>query len=202
MIPIDFNKDKSGLVPAIIQDNDTQVVLMMGYMNAEAYEQTLQTELVTFYSRSKKRLWVKGEESGNLLKLKSVLADCDGDTLLIRASPTGPVCHTGTDTCWQQINRFDYGFVTELETIIKTRKKNRTEQSYISSLFDKGINKIAQKVGEEAVELVIEAKDNNNLLFLNEGADLFFHFLILLQAKNNSFEDVVKVLRERHEEKN
>ena len=202
MIPIDFNKDKSGLVPAIIQDNDTQVVLMMGYMNAEAYEQTLQTELVTFYSRSKKRLWVKGEESGNLLKLKSVLADCDGDTLLIRASPTGPVCHAGTDTCWQQTNRFDYGFVTELETIIKTRKKNRAEQSYISSLFDKGINKIAQKVGEEAVELVIEAKDNNNLLFLNEGADLFFHFLILLQAKNNSFEDVVKVLRERHEEKN
>lgn len=194
---INFDKNPEGLVPAIVQDAQTRVVLMLGYMNADAVAKTQETKYVTFYSRSKQRLWTKGEESGHFLELVSMDVDCDNDTLLIQANPNGPTCHTGTDTCWHKENKPGYGFLSALESIIADRKNNPTETSYIASLFTKGINKVAQKVGEEAVETVIEAKDNNSDLFLNESADLLFHYLILLQAKDVSLNDVVNVLESR-----
>jgi len=196
---IDFNKSKDGLVPAIIQDFLTRQVLMLGYMNKEAYEETVETGKVTFFSRSKGRLWTKGEESGNFLNLISIKNDCDNDTLLIKVKPNGPACHKGTDTCWNEANKQSFGFLSELESVIKGRRMNAdSKKSYVASLFEKGINKIAQKVGEEAVEIVIEAKDDNDELFLNEGADLLFHYLILLQAKGYTLKDVVKILEGRH----
>lgn len=203
---IDFNKNKDGLVPAIIQDNITNKVLMLGYMNEEAYYKTAETNKVTFFSRSKNRLWTKGEESGNFLNLVSIQNDCDEDALLIKVNPLGPTCHKGTDTCWGEVNHDDYGFLAKLESLIVQRKnesilpvEDRNEKSsYVVSLFDAGMNKIAQKVGEEAVETVIEAKDNNDDLFLNESADLLFHYLILLRAKGFGLKDIVKVLQERH----
>ena len=196
---IDFSKNTDGLVPAIIQDAITKNVLMLGYMNEEAYNKTLKTNKVTFFSRSKKRLWTKGEESGHFLDLVSIDVDCDHDTLLIKATPHGPTCHKGTDTCWAENNKQTYGFLTELEQVITQRKEEATsDKSYVASLFEKGINKIAQKVGEEAVETVIEAKDNNNKLFLNESADLLFHYLILLKAKGFELNDVVEILKKRH----
>lgn len=197
---IDFNKNKDGLVPAIIQDAKTKNVLMLGYMNAEAYAKTVETKKVTFFSRTKSRLWTKGEESGNFLNLISIKNDCDKDTLLIQVNPVGPTCHKGTDTCWEESNEQSFGFLSELENVIKSRRENADAQkSYVASLFEKGINKIAQKVGEEAVEIVIEAKDNNEELFLNEGADLLFHYLILLQAKGYTLKDIVAVLEGRHQ---
>jgi len=197
---IDFAKYADGLAPAIVQDNVTGKVLMLGFMNEEALLTTQELKKVTFYSRSKNRLWTKGEESGNFLLLKSITADCDKDTLLIKVNPVGPVCHTGADTCFKEKNESD-NFLFELEKIIIDRKNNPTDESYTASLFKKGINKIAQKVGEEAVELVIEAKDDNPILFKDEAADLMYHYLILLQAKGFSLQDVVEVLKERHSEK-
>lgn len=202
---IDFNKNNDGLVPAIIQDITTNRVLMLGYMNEEAYYKTVKTNKVTFYSRSKQRLWTKGEESGNFLNLVSIQNDCDNDTLLIKVDPKGPTCHKGTDTCWGEVNKEEFGFLSYLETIIAHRKKESQitpsersqNSSYIVSLFDAGMNKIAQKVGEEAIETVIEAKDNNDTLFLNESADLLFHYLILLQAKGFTLKDISKVLKGR-----
>ena len=195
---IDFSKSAHGLIPAIIQDSETKSVLMLGYMNAESYQKTLDTKKVTFFSRSKQRLWTKGEESGNFLNLVDIKNDCDNDTLLIQVKPEGPTCHTGSDTCWQESNNQEYGFLSKLENTIKTRRENAdSEKSYVASLFEKGINKIAQKVGEEAVEVVIEAKDNNDHLFLDESADLLFHYLILLQAKGFELNDVVQVLKSR-----
>ncbi|NJB35589.1 bifunctional phosphoribosyl-AMP cyclohydrolase/phosphoribosyl-ATP diphosphatase HisIE [Croceivirga sp. JEA036] len=196
---IDFSKDKNGLVPAIIQDARTKNVLMLGYMNQEAFDKTQETGKVTFFSRSKNRLWTKGEESGNFLELVSMKVDCDNDTLLVQVKPVGPTCHTGTDTCWKEENMPNFSFLSELERVITSRKENKEdEKSYVASLFRKGINKIAQKVGEEAVETVIEAKDDNEELFLNESADLLFHYLILLQAKGYTLKDIEKVLIERH----
>ncbi len=195
---INFNKNTDGLIPAIIQDNQTKNVLMLGYMNQEALDQTLATKKVTFYSRSKKRLWTKGEESGSLLNLVSIKEDCDNDTLLIKVNPIGPTCHNGTDTCWQEANSQSFGFLSKLEETISERKEDmNSEKSYVASLFAKGINKIAQKVGEEAVEVVIEAKDNNDVLFVSESADLLFHYLILLQAKGFRLNDIVNVLESR-----
>jgi phosphoribosyl-ATP pyrophosphohydrolase/phosphoribosyl-AMP cyclohydrolase len=194
---LDFNKYADGLVPAIVQDYDTHKVLMLGFMNEEAVQQTEQTGKVTFYSRSKQRLWTKGEESGNFLELKSMAEDCDHDTLLVKAHPTGPVCHTGADTCWSERNHSD-DFLVYLEDIIRLRKQAAPEDSYVARLFAKGINKIAQKVGEEAVELVIEAKDNNEELFLNEAADLLFHYLLLINAKGYNLQDVTGILQKRH----
>ncbi|NCI46954.1 bifunctional phosphoribosyl-AMP cyclohydrolase/phosphoribosyl-ATP diphosphatase HisIE [Sediminibacterium soli] len=194
---IDFNKYADGLVPAIVQDYDTHKVLMLGFMNEEALHRTEQTGKVTFYSRSKKRLWTKGEESGNFLELKSMAEDCDQDTLLIKAHPKGPVCHTGADTCWSERNHSD-NFLVYLEDIIRLRKQAPPEDSYVSKLFAKGINKIAQKVGEEAVEMVIEAKDDNTELFLNEAADLLFHYLLLVNAKGHNLQDVIDILQKRH----
>ncbi len=195
---IDFSRLAHGLIPAIIQDSETKSVLMLGYMNKEAYQKTVETGKVTFYSRSKQRLWTKGEESGNFLNLVDIKNDCDEDTLLIQAKPVGPTCHTGADTCWQTENKSDFGFISALENTIKTRRENAdSEKSYVASLFEKGINKIAQKVGEEAVEVVIEAKDDNDDLFLDESADLLFHYLILLQAKGFELNDVVNVLKAR-----
>lgn len=191
-------KSAHGLIPAIIQDSETKNVLMLGYMNEESLQKTIETQKVTFFSRSKQRLWTKGEESGNFLNLVSIKNDCDGDTLLIQAKPVGPTCHKGADTCWQEPNEANYGFISHLENTIKTRRENAdSEQSYVASLFAKGINKIAQKVGEEAVEVVIEAKDDNDDLFLSESADLLFHYLILLQAKGYQLNDVVEVLKKR-----
>ncbi|MBF4515720.1 bifunctional phosphoribosyl-AMP cyclohydrolase/phosphoribosyl-ATP diphosphatase HisIE [Flavobacterium sp. ANB] len=191
-------KSAHGLIPAIIQDSETKNVLMLGYMNEESLQKTIETQKVTFFSRSKQRLWTKGEESGNFLNLVNIKNDCDGDTLLIQAKPVGPTCHTGADTCWQEENKENYGFISDLEKTIATRRENAdSEKSYVASLFEKGINKIAQKVGEEAVEVVIEAKDNNDDLFLSESADLLFHYLILLQAKGFKLNDVVEVLKKR-----
>ncbi|HRH51583.1 MAG TPA: bifunctional phosphoribosyl-AMP cyclohydrolase/phosphoribosyl-ATP diphosphatase HisIE [Panacibacter sp.] len=194
---VDFKKYSDGLVPAIVQDFTTHKVLMLGFMNEEALHKTETTTKVTFYSRSKKRLWTKGEESGNFLELKSLAVDCDNDTLLIKAHPLGPVCHTGADTCWSEKNHSE-DFLYYLEDIIKLRRQVAPKESYVASLFAKGINKIAQKVGEEAVELVIEAKDNNKELFLNEAADLLFHYLILLNAKDYKLHDVLDILQKRH----
>lgn len=196
---LDFTKYTNGLIPAIVQDNETKNVLMLGYMNQEALDKTLETQKVTFFSRSKGRLWTKGEESGNFLELVSIQNDCDQDTLLIKVQPVGPTCHTGADTCWQEDNEQEFGFLSQLEAIIEDRKMNsNSEKSYVASLFEKGINKIAQKVGEEAIEVVIEAKDSNEELFLNESADLLFHYLILLQAKGYTLKDVVKILKSRN----
>ena len=195
---IDFSKSSNGLIPAIIQDSETKSVLMLGYMNAESYQKTLDTQKVTFFSRSKQRLWTKGEESGNFLNLIDIKNDCDNDTLLIQVKPDGPTCHTGSDTCWQESNNEEYGFISKLEETINARRENSdSDKSYVASLFEKGINKIAQKVGEEAIEVVIEAKDNNDELFLDESADLLFHYLILLQAKGFRLNDVVAVLKDR-----
>lgn len=194
---IDYSKHPDGLVPAIVQDAQTKTVLMLGYMNADAVAKTQETQKVTFFSRSKNRLWTKGEESGHFLELVSLAVDCDKDALLIKANPVGPTCHTGSDSCWDEENRPSYGFLSALEEVISIRKNKPTDKSYVASLFAKGINKIAQKVGEEAVEVVIEAKDNNSELFLNESADLLFHLLILLQAKGHSLQDVVDVLEAR-----
>ena len=195
---IDFTKSADGLIPAIIQDSETKTVLMLGYMNAESYQKTLDTKKVTFYSRSKQRLWTKGEESGHFLNLVDIKNDCDNDTLLIQVKPEGPTCHTGSDTCWQETNNQEYGFISKLENTIKVRRENAdSEKSYVASLFKLGINKIAQKVGEEAIEVVIEAKDDNDNLFLDESADLLFHYLILLQAKGFQLNDVVDVLKSR-----
>ncbi|MNX20055.1 Phosphoribosyl-ATP pyrophosphatase [compost metagenome] len=195
---IDFSKSAHGLIPAIIQDSETKTVLMLGYMNAEAYQKTIDTQKVTFYSRSKQRLWTKGEESGNFLNLISIKNDCDDDTLLIQVKPEGPTCHKGTDNCWAEENKPNYGFISHLEETIKVRRENAdSEKSYVASLFKLGMNKIAQKVGEEAVEVVIEAKDNNDDLFLGESADLLFHYLILLQAKGFQLDDVINVLKSR-----
>lgn len=194
---INFSKHPQGLVPAIVQDASTKRVLMLGYMNQEAVNTTQEKQQVTFYSRSKKRLWTKGEESGHFLTLVDMTVDCDNDALLIQATPNGPTCHTGSDSCWNEENTASYGFLTDLESTIADRKNNPSDKSYVASLFAKGINKIAQKVGEEAVETVIEAKDDNANLFLNESADLLFHLLILLQAKGHALQDVVDVLKAR-----
>lgn len=192
---IDFAKFESGLAPAIIQDYQTGKVLMLGYMNEEALTKTQKENKVVFFSRSKKRLWMKGEESGNILHVKEILADCDNDAILIKALPTGPVCHTGADTCWNEKNLPD--FLKQLENVIHQRKNEPSEKSYTASLFKAGINKVAQKVGEEAVELIIEAKDNNEDLFLNEAADFLFHYLVLLAAKGNHLDDVINILKKR-----
>jgi len=194
---VDFSKYTDGLVPAIIQDDFTGKVLMLGFMNEEALAKTQELNKVTFFSRSKNRLWTKGEESGNFLLLKSISSDCDEDSLLIKVNPVGPVCHTGADTCWGEKNS-NSNFLFQLEQIIVDRKNNPSEKSYTSSLFEKGINKIAQKVGEEAVELVIEAKDSDADLFKNEAADLLFHYLILLQAKGHSLSEIQDILISRH----
>lgn len=203
---IDFNKNSDGLVPAIIQDATTKNVLMLGYMNQEAFEKTQETQKVTFFSRTKNRLWTKGEESGNFLNLVDIKLDCDNDTLLIQVNPIGPTCHKGSDTCWNESNNDSYGFISKLEDTIAERVaiskiepalRQDNQNSYVVSLFDKGINKIAQKVGEEAVEVVIEAKDDNDGLFLDESADLLFHYLMLLQAKGFKLNDVVSVLKGR-----
>lgn len=194
-----INYNSEGLVPAIIQDAETKTVLMLGYMNAEALVCTLETKKVTFYSRSKQRLWMKGETSGHTLNLVSIDNDCDNDALLVKVKPQGPTCHNGTDTCWEESNKQNFGFLSDLETIITQRRENVSDdKSYVASLFSKGINKVAQKVGEEAVEVVIEAKDTNDELFLNESADLLFHYLILLQAKGFRLNDIVDVLKSRH----
>lgn len=196
---LDISKVKfaaDGLVPCIVQDAETRVVLMLGYMNAESISKTIESNRVSFFSRSKQRLWTKGETSGNFLEVKNMLLDCDADTILIEALPVGPVCHTGSDTCFDQKN--EGNFLTKLEATIQNRKANPKEGSYTTQLLNKGINKVAQKVGEEAVELVIESKDNNNELFLNEAADLMYHYIVLLAAKEFSLADVEQVLRSRH----
>jgi len=194
-VNIDFKKG-NGLVPVIVQDNMTMQVLMLGFMNAEALSKTEQEGRVTFFSRSRKKLWTKGETSGNYLYVKEIRADCDSDSLLILANPAGPVCHTGSISCFGQDTA--RGFLYKLEEIVSQRIDNETEGSYTNKVFSKGINKIAQKVGEEAVELIIEAKDNNDDLFKNEAADLLYHLLILLKAKSVSLTDIEKVLTERH----
>lgn len=187
-----------GLVPAIIQDAVTLKVLMLGFMNSDAYEKTKQEGRVTFFSRTKNRLWTKGEESGNFLNIKEILEDCDNDTLLIKAHPVGPVCHTGADTCFSEVNESGLSFLRQLQDLIAQRKRDLPADSYTTKLFNAGINKIAQKVGEEAVELVIESKDKNDALFLNEAADLTYHLLVLLTEKGFDLADVVKILEQRH----
>ena len=195
---IDFNKNPDSLVPAIIQDANTKNVLMLGYMNQDALDKTQQTQQVTFFSRTKNRLWTKGEESGNFLNLVDIKLDCDNDTLLIFVNPSGPTCHKGSDTCWNDTNNESYGFISKLEDVITNRIEDaEASKSYVATLFKEGINKIAQKVGEEAVEVIIEAKDTNDELFLNESADLLFHYLLLLQAKGFKMKDVVTVLKGR-----
>ena len=203
---IDFSKNNDGLVPAIIQDATTKNVLMLGYMNEEALKKTQETKLVTFFSRTKNRLWTKGEESGNVLSLVDLKLDCDNDTLLISVNPEGPTCHKGSETCWNEENNSNFGFFSTLENTIAERVeiskidpdlRQDNQKSYIVSLFDKGINKIAQKVGEEAVETVIEAMDNNDELFLYESADLLFHYLMLLQAKGFTLKDIEAELVKR-----
>lgn len=192
---IDFNKG-NGLVPAVIQDNNTLQVLMVGYMNEEAFNKTKLENKVTFFSRSKNRLWTKGETSGNFLYVKEIQSDCDNDSILIKVDPAGPVCHTGTTSCFS--DETAKGFIYRLEDIINQRIENDTNDSYTNKIFKKGINKVAQKVGEEAVELIIEAKDDNIDLFRNEAADLLYHLLILLKAKGINLLDIEEVLRERH----
>ncbi|MEL0241545.1 MAG: bifunctional phosphoribosyl-AMP cyclohydrolase/phosphoribosyl-ATP diphosphatase HisIE [Flavobacteriaceae bacterium] len=193
----DFKKAVDGLLPAIIQDDHTGKVLMQGYMNKESFQKTLDEKVVWFYSRSKQRLWKKGETSGNELQVSTVRLDCDLDSILIKVIPLGPVCHTGADTCFNEINTVSYDWIKHLEAIIEQRQKSGDSKSYVASLFEKGINKIAQKVGEEAVEVVIEAKDDNEELFLNESADLLFHYLILLKAKGYELNDVLEILKSR-----
>jgi len=191
---LDFSKQN--LIPAIIQDSTTGIVLMLGYMNEEAFEKTKKENRITFFSRSKNRLWTKGETSGNFLNVKNILLDCDNDTLLIKAIPVGPSCHTGADTCFNEKNAGN--FLEKLQKIIKDRKNNPSEKSYTASLFKEGINKIVQKIGEEATEVIIEAKDNDSEKFKNESADLLFHYLILLEAKNVSLNEVIEVLEKRN----
>jgi phosphoribosyl-ATP pyrophosphohydrolase/phosphoribosyl-AMP cyclohydrolase len=194
---MDFKKFSDGLMPAVIQDIETGKVLMLGYMNLEAFNETMASGKICFFSRSKARLWTKGEESGNFLYLKSYALDCDQDALLFKVKPAGPVCHTGADTCWDEVNVAE-DFLVHLEGIIELRKNSDDENSYIRSLFKKGINKIAQKVGEEAVEVVIEAKDNDDEKFLNESADLLFHYLLLLNSKGFNLAQVKDILKQRH----
>jgi phosphoribosyl-ATP pyrophosphohydrolase/phosphoribosyl-AMP cyclohydrolase len=198
MTEINFDKSPDGLIPAVIQDAETGKVLMLGYMNREAYDKTVAENVVTFFSRSKQRLWTKGETSNNFLHVENLLVDCDGDTLLIKARPAGPTCHTGADTCFDEINRGQGQFLNYLQGVIHERKVNPSDKSYTASLFGRGVNKIAQKVGEEAVELVIEAKDDNDDLFKGEAADLLFHFLVLLEQKNFDLDDIVAILKSRH----
>lgn len=193
---IDFEKSADGLIPAIVQDATTQKVLMLGYMNPEAFDHTRETGKVTFFSRSRQKLWTKGETSGNFLDVKEILIDCDADTILIRAMPSGAVCHTGADTCFDEKNENE-NFLFELEKIVRARKADAPESSYTAKLFGKGINKIAQKVGEEAVELIIEAKDENDELFKSEAADLLYHLTVLLAAKNIRLAEVLEVLKHR-----
>ena len=196
---LDFNK-AGGLIPAVIQDAATEKVLMVGFMNEEAYQKTVDSKLVTFYSRTRNRLWTKGEESGNCLDVVEIFTDCDNDTLLIKAKPRGPVCHTGANTCFGEDNRHDgVHFLGYLQDFINKRQKEMPKGSYTTRLFESGINKIAQKVGEEAVELVIEAKDQNDELFLNEAADLMFHYIVLLTARGHHLRDVAGVLNARHQ---
>ncbi|SFT95707.1 phosphoribosyl-ATP pyrophosphatase /phosphoribosyl-AMP cyclohydrolase [Algoriphagus locisalis] len=197
---IDFKK-MDGLVPAIVQDALSGKVLMQGYMNEEALAKTNETKMVTFFSRSKNRLWTKGETSGNYMELVSLAGDCDGDSILVKANPRGPVCHTGADTCFEEENTSKTGFIDQLRAIIKDRKNNPSDTSYTASLFAKGINKVAQKVGEEAVEIVIEAKDDNKELFMGEAADLLYHYLVLLEAKGYELDEVMEVLIARHNKK-
>jgi len=194
---LDFNK-MDGLLPAIVQDFQSKKVLMLGFMNEDAYNKTIETGKVTFYSRTKQRLWTKGEESGNFLMVKECLTDCDNDTILVKADPVGPVCHTGADTCFKEVNNGSIDFLLDLQDLIDNRKKEMPEGSYTTKLFTKGVNKIAQKVGEEAVELVIESKDQNDDLFLNEAADLMYHLLVLLTEKGFRINDVVDILKSRH----
>lgn len=195
---LNFDKNGDGLLPAVIQDADSQTVLMLGYMNKEAYEKTVSEKKVTFYSRTRQKLWTKGETSGNFLNVVDILEDCDNDTLLVKVRPVGPVCHTGDDTCFKEVNSPKMEFLYHLENVINNRKKSPVEGSYTNRLFEKGINKIAQKVGEEAVELVIEAKDNNEELFLGEAADLMYHYIVLLAQKGYKLNDVISVLEKRH----
>ena len=195
----DFDK-MDGLVPAIIHDSYTQKVLMLGFMNKEAYEKTLETGKVTFYSRTKQRLWTKGETSGNFLEVVSVKNDCDNDTLLIQVHPTGPVCHTGTDTCWGEKNEQDIMFLKELQDFIDKRHEEMPEKSYTTSLFKSGVNKMAQKVGEEAVETIIEACNGTDERLIYEGADLLYHLIVLLTSKGYRIEDLARELKERHSE--
>lgn len=195
---INFDKSPDGLIPAVIQDAETGKVLMLGYMNREAYDKTVAENIVTFFSRSKQRLWTKGETSSNFLHVREILIDCDGDTLLIKSTPDGPTCHTGADTCFDEVNQGRGQFLNYLQSIIHDRRINPSDKSYTASLFGRGVNKIAQKVGEEAVELVIEAKDDNDDLFKGEAADLLFHFLVLLEQKNMNLDDIVAVLQTRH----
>ncbi len=188
-----------GLVPAIIQDDRTGKVLMLGYMNREAYDKTLATGLVTFFSRSRQTLWTKGETSGNLLHLKSIAVDCDGDTLLVKATPDGPVCHTGTDTCWGEVNdSSSLLFLSELQDFIEKRHEEMPEGSYTTSLFRDGLNRMAQKVGEEALEAVIEATNGTNDRLIYECSDMFYHLIVLLTSKGLRIEDITDELRERH----
>ena len=194
---LDFSKNKDGLVPAVIQDNNTNKVLMLGYLNNESLRLTLKTNVVHFYSRKKQRTWKKGEQSGNELNVVSLKEDCDLDTVLIKVNPVGPVCHKGDDTCFKEVN-IPNNFIDILENIIEKRKNILDKSSYISNLFNKGTNKIAQKLGEEAVEMIIESKDSNHKLFLEESADLLFHYLILLQNKGFKLKDVVNILKKRH----
>jgi len=193
----DFDK-MDGLVPAIIQDNNTQKVLMLGFMNQEAYEKTLATGKVTFFSRTKQRLWTKGETSGNFLEVVSIKSDCDNDTLLVQVHPTGPVCHTGTDTCWGEKNEQDILFLKELQDFIDKRHEEMPENSYTTSLFKSGVNKMAQKVGEEAVETIIEACNGTDERLIYEGADLLYHLIVLLTSKGYRIEDLARELKERH----
>ena len=199
MTELDFNK-MNGLIPAIIQDSYTQKVLMLGFMNKEAYEKTIETGKVTFYSRSKQRLWTKGETSGNFLEVVSIKSDCDNDTLLIQAHPTGPVCHTGTDTCWGEKNEQDIMILKELQDFIDKRHEEMPEKSYTTSLFLSGVNKMAQKVGEEAVETIIEACNGTDERLIYEGADLLYHLIVLLTSKGYRIEDLARELKERHSE--
>lgn len=192
---IDFSK-LNGIIPCIVQDVKTQRVLMLGFMNEEAFQKTVTDKQVTFFSRTKQRLWTKGETSGNYLEVVEMRLDCDQDTLLIKANPVGPVCHTGADTCFDEVN--DHWDLDSLEKVIQDRKHNPKKGSYTTTLFESGINKVAQKVGEEAIEMVIEAKDENAELFLNESADLIYHYLVLLTAKGFSLSDVLNVLKKRH----
>ena len=194
---LDFEK-MNGLIPAIIQDNYTQKVLMLGFMNKEAYEKTMETGKVTFFSRTKNRLWTKGEESGNFLHVVSVKADCDNDTLLIMVHPEGPVCHKGTDTCWGDKNEQDIMFLQELQDFIDRRRQEMPEKSYTTSLFNSGVNKMAQKVGEEAVETILEACNGTDERLIYEGADLLYHLIVLLTYKGYRIEDLARELKERH----
>lgn len=198
MTTLHFDKSADGLLPAVVQDAVTRQVLMLGYMNQAAYEKTLAEGVVTFYSRSRQTLWTKGETSGNFLRVVSLRADCDGDTLLVRATPDGPTCHTGADTCFDEVNAGRGAFLNQLQGIVRARKTATAETSYTASLFAKGLNKIAQKVGEEAVEVVIEAKDQDDARFKNETADLLFHLMVLLEAKNTDLDEVIRVLEDRH----